>query len=309
MAKAIGASGVLGVALETTSGTYTAPTKFIPFNSESLKWTQETTWRAPIRNTPGLVGAIKGNGHAEGDIEFDVTPDVLLYFLVASRCKYVKTGSSPNFSYTFKPSPDAVPSKTMSIAIKRNEEVFGYVGCVVSSMTISIDGGALKCTVSIIGTDEQSQSALTPIWPTSEPFGAGMYKIEVPKGTQIFDSDTFEFAAEDNAEAQHRIKDSMGAQFVKFGESRATVKLDRDFENRTDYDAWKQLTKKEISFSAINGDEEVIIEAPVAIADTYEVAIGGQGDLVRASIQYNCIIDATGNHFSITLKTAEDLAA
>ena len=34
---AIGASGILGIAPEAISGTYVAPTKFIPFDSESLK--------------------------------------------------------------------------------------------------------------------------------------------------------------------------------------------------------------------------------------------------------------------------------
>ena len=61
----VGASGILGIALEASPGTYLAPTKFIPFDSESIKWTQENTERRPIRNSPALLGMIRGDGHVE----------------------------------------------------------------------------------------------------------------------------------------------------------------------------------------------------------------------------------------------------
>src|SRR5882757_444073 len=39
-----------------TPGTYTAPTKFIPFMSETLTSVQATTWRRPIRQSADIIG-------------------------------------------------------------------------------------------------------------------------------------------------------------------------------------------------------------------------------------------------------------
>ena len=304
----IGASGILGVALETVSGTYLAPTKFIPFNSESIKANINPVERRPVRATAGLVGMIPGNLTIEGDIEFDVTCDTLVFFLHASRCTVVKTGTAP-YVYTYTPSAIAVPSKTLSISVKRGTEVFGYVGCVVTSFTIAVgDDGKMTATVSILGRNEATAAALTAVWPTSSVFQAGMYSLQIPTATQIFDADTYEFSSEDNGQANSRLKNTAGAQFVSFGESSASVKLSRDFETRADYDTYKAGTAQSLTMLAtIDANNSVSILTPVAIKSSYEVNIGGQGDLIRASIEYSCVIDPTGKHYQIVVTTSENI--
>lgn len=305
---AIGASGILGVALEVTSGTYLAPTKSIPINSESLKFNINPVERRPIRGTAGLVGLVPGNGSVEGDVEFDVTTDTLLYFLIATRCTYVKTGAGP-YVYTFTPTSNAVPTKTLSISVSRGGVVFGYTGCVVNSFTLNVgDDGKMTITVSILGRNEASAAALTPVWPTAPVFNAGMYSLQIPTATQIYDADTFEFSSEDNGQANARLKNTPGASFVNFGESNASVKVDRDFETRTDYDAYKAGTARSITLVATADASNIVsISTPVAIANTYDVNIGGQGDLLRASIEYACVVDATGKHYQIIVTSTENI--
>jgi len=306
---AIGASGVLGIALETVSGTYVAPTKFVPFESESLKYTQNTAWRRPIRNTAGIVGAAPGNASVEGELGLEALVDVVAIMMYASRCSVNKTGSAP-YTYTFIPSPVAVPTKTMSITIRRNNEVFGYTGCVISSFTFSVDdSGVMKFNVNIVGNNEASAAALSTItWPTTSPFGIGQYSIQIPTATQVFDTDKYEFSSEDNAEPQYRLKTTTGAQFVAFGESNATIKVERDFETRADYDTFKALTSQSVTFVASKGaNESITILMPAAIKDSYEVNLGGQGDLVRASVGYTGVIDDTGKHYQITVVTNENV--
>jgi hypothetical protein len=46
---------------------------------------------------------------------------------------------------------------------------------------------------------------------------------------------------------------------------------------------------------------------PAAIKDTYEVGLSGQGDLIRASVAYNGVLDSTGNAYTITVKTQQDI--
>ena len=290
-------------------GTYTAPTKFFPLISESLVTPQATIWRRPIRNSADVIGAVAGNFNVQGDITAEFLEDVSIYLLGASRVSIVKSGSSPNFVYTITPSAIAIPAKTLSITAVRNGIVFGYVGCVVVQNSFTVNDGLLMHNVSVIGRDEAVQSVPTPTWPTTVPFGAGQYSIEIPTGSAVLDTDTFEWTLNDNGTPNFRLKNTgRGAQFINFGERESTLKFERDFETRADYDAFKALTAQAITITASKGtNNSVSIVSPVAVKDTYEVSMPGQGDLVRASINYRNIADATGVCYTMTLKTQESI--
>lgn len=306
MAPGIGANGILGIAHEVTPGVYVAPTKFIPITNESLKYIQDTVWRRPIRQSADVIGAVQGNSHVEGDIEMEAFEDVVPYFLYCSRTLVVKSGAT-NFLYTVTPTAAAIPARTMSITVVRNGIVFAYTGCVVSSYTFTIDNGLLKFNCSLLGRDETVQSAPTPTWPTTVPFGAGQYNVQIPTATQVFDADGFEFQVDDNAEAQFRLKDTgRSAQFVNFGERSVQITTERDFDTRTEYDAFKALTSQDITILASKGvNNSISIDMPVSIKDTYEVGLSGEGDLLRAAITYIGVANASGIAYTIVVKTQE----
>lgn len=291
------------------AGVYVAPTKFIPFMSESLTSVQSTIWRRPIRQSADIIGAVPGNFNVAGDISIEGMEDCVLYFLYGSRMSVAKTGGPTNWIYTFTPTANAIPNNTLSITVVRNGIVFGFTGCVVSSQTFTQQDGIFMYNMSIIGRDEAVQSAPTPTWPTTVPFGAGQWSIEIPTATPVFDTDTFEFTIDDAAEAQFRLKSTTrGADFIKYGERAVTISAERDFDSRTDFDAFKALTSQTITITATKGaNNSISLLAPVAIKDTYEVQNSGQGDLVRASIAYNAVIDGTGKSAQITLKTQENI--
>lgn len=305
----IGAGGFMGIALETTPGTYVAPTKYFAFESESVAFTQETNFRRPIRKSASIIGAVDGNARVEGDISMEAFEDVVPYFLYCARTSIVKSGSAPNFTYTVTPTAAAIPVKTMSITIVRNNVAFGYTGCVVGSFTLTIEDGTLKFNPSIIGRDEADQSVPVPTFSTTQPFGAGKYRIEIPTASQVFDADGFDFSVDDSAEAMYRLKDTgRGAQFVAFGERSVTLGMERDFENRTEYDAYKALTSKSITLLSTKGaNNQISIVVPAAIQDEHTIGLSGQGDLIRASITYNGVIDGSGNDYTIVVKTQEDI--
>lgn len=308
-----GAGGFLGVALETTPGTFETPTKFIPINSESLQWTQDTVWRRPIRQAADIVGAVDGNGRVEGDINMEAFEDVVAIMLHAARTNVVKTGTTPNFTYTFTGSADAIPDRTLSILVSRNDEIFAYTGCVLGAFAFSIEDGQLMFNPTILGRDEAEEAGpFTPTWGTglqSQPFGAGKYNIQIPTATQVFDTDNFTFSVDDGAEAQYRLKDgSRGAQFIAYGERSASMSVERDFETRADYDAYKALTAQSITLTATKGaNNSIALLMPASIKDTYEIGLSGQGDLIRASVSYNAVLDSTGKAYELTVKTQEDI--
>lgn len=307
-----GAQGFIGVALEATSGTYLAPTKFIPIESESLQFIQDTIWRRPIRQSADVIGAVDGNARVEGDISMEAFEDVVALFLRCARTAVTKTGTTPNFTYVYTGSAAAVPNKTLSITVVRNGIVFGYTGCVIGSFSFTVEDGLLKFNPTILGRDEAVQSLPTPTWTTgiqSNPYGAGKYGLEIPTGSPITDADGFDFSVDDSAEAQYRLKSTgRGAQFISFGERTVSLSLERDFENRTDFDAFKALTASSVSLKMSKGaNNSIDLVIPASIKETYEVGLSGQGDLTRGSIAYQGTLDSLGKAYEITVKTQEDL--
>lgn len=308
----IGATGFAGIAFETTRGTYVAPTKFFPIRSESLKYNQDTQWRRVIRGIADLLGAVNGNSFVDGDIEMELLHDVLPYFLIASRNTVVKTGAGPTV-YTSTPqhgaqnAASAIGKPSLSITVVRDGVAFGYVGCQVGSMSFSQDEGIATMTMSIVGMDEATQSVPTPTFGTSVPFGMGMYNIQVPTPTQVFDVDNFDLQIEDSLEPQHRLQSLRSPRFLKYGEREITLTLDRDFNDRTEYDAFKALTAQSVTVTLTNAPNIVAFKLPVAIKETYEVGgLASQGDLIRASIPYKGMYDAaTSKAYEIIVTTSE----
>lgn len=311
MAPGIGASGVMGLAVESTPGTYAAPTIFFPFNSETLQFMQETNWRRPIRNSASIIGAVPGNVHTEGEITMEALSDIIPWFLLAARTDVVADDTDdPVFEYEFTPSPRAVPQQTLSLTVVRNGVVFGYTGIVVTGFTFSIDNGLLNFNVNVLGSDEAVQTAPVPVWPTTTPFGAGQYEIEMPTGSPISDMDAFSWSTEDNGEPQYRLRGSgeRGAKFIKFGEHNSTLTAERDFESRADYDAFKALTAQSLTLVATKSPDEYIeLNLTAAIKDTYAVNLAGQGDLVRGSVSYQAVADSSGIDYKITIRCTADL--
>lgn len=321
MAVDIALAGFVGIAFEAVAGTYVAPTKFFPIRSESVQWTQSTNFRRVIRGVADPLGAIAGNGHVEGDIDMELLSDVLPYFLRCARGTMTKTGtddpataaveSGPPFTYAFKPSASAVPAKTMSITVVRSGQVFGYVGCVVSSMTFGVDNDMATSTFTMLGRSEATQAAPVAAYNAAgDPyFGSGNWTLEIPTATQVFDSDEFSLQIEDNGEPQFRLKNVLGAQFIKYGERNVTLSVTRDFDGRAEYDAFKALTAKSVTVRVARGNESVRFVVPASIVDSYDLSLSGIGDLVRASVSYQGVHNAaTGGGYTVTVVTAEDIA-
>lgn len=308
MPVGLNAAGVVGVAFESVIGTYVAPTKFIPVRSETLETNQELIQRRVIRNLAGLVGVVKGNMHVAGDLEIEVLDDTIIYFLAAMRTSAVKGGTMPDFTYTFTPGHSALPPKSLSITVVRNGEVFGFVGCIVGSCEFSLDNGMLIARLSIIGANEASQSLPSPSWPTTVPFGPGQYNVEIPSGNPVCDVDmSLSLSIDDSATPEFRLCGDHGAEFSRFGERSITLSLARDFEDRTDFDAFKAATSQSITIEADHSATRYFhITLPVAYKNSYSVGLASQGDLTRASIEY-IIASGAGDEYTIEVGTAEDV--
>jgi len=292
MAVGIGAAGIVGVAHEVTAGTFVAAAEFIPVRSESLKFIQDVNYTRPIRGVPDPIHGVEGNGHVEGDIEMEVTIDSLIYLLYGARMDVVAAGAGP-YTYDFTPSSAAeAPNKTLSFTVERNGIVFGYVGCVIGGLEISVDNGMLVATINVLGTDEATQTGPTPTWPTDPPLGADKHTISIAS-SPVSTVDDFSWKLDESAEAVFRLG-SLAAAYVKFGERSVEASVTMDFEDKTEYDNYRALTAQELLLeSDLDAGNFIHITTHAMIMASYEVGLEGQGDLITAQIDYTGKYDET----------------
>jgi hypothetical protein len=303
----IGAGGLIGIAFETVVGTYVPPTKYVPILSETLEYKEQNNYRRPIRQSAAQIGVVAGDFDVEGTLTMEATEDTCLYFTECSRAVGVKTGAT-NFVYTYTPTSVAVPPRTMSITVVRNGVVFGYAGCGVTKQTFTVNNNVLEFQADIIGLSEATQSVPTATWPTSVPYGPGSWSIQIPNPTVVTDMDTFSFTVDDAGAAQYRLKNARGAQFVAYGERSTQMTASRDFLDKSDYALFQSVAAQKLTVAVAAGaNNGITFDVFAGIKDVYQVPLSGQGDLVRASITYQSVLDGSGSEYDIIYKTQETI--
>lgn len=320
MPLTMGGAGVLGVAFEAVYGTFVPPTKFIPIRSESLTHNEDKQVLTPIRGLAVASKVKRGYTVVEGDIEFEVTSDTLIYFLYAARTTPSRVGVAAPFTYNFVPSSVVQPTtaageatrKTLSVYIDRGGEEFTYVGCSVGQISFTIDNGDLICTASVVGLDlETDNGATVPAYDAWEPFGPGQIGVELPTGTPRTDMDTFTINIQDNAEALNRIKQgSRSPTYVRWGEREVSGTFDHDFLNLSEYNAFINNTSREWTILATHdaNNDQVEITLRGTLLTGYPVNLSSLSDLIRASVDFRSVYNGAPE-YEIEVKTNEDVTA
>ena len=326
MAPGIGATGFIGIAPETTMGTYVAPTTYVPVLRDTLKYTESKYYSPQLRQQVIDAEVKPGYYHIEGDIEMEVDTNVFLYFLYASRHAIAKTGAGP-YVYTFTPTTAGSTStgtglnqRTLSITAVRNGIVFGFTGMTVSQYEFTIDAGVLKCTLSMVGLGEAVQTLPTATWIAADLLGADSHNVFLgpsgvtPTFTQDVNFNGFTFSINHNAEAQNRIKSQRSANYVKFGKTDLEIRSQLDFVSRTDYDAMVASTTKAIKLESTVGGgaysaatDGISLQANRVAYDTYDIAVESIEDIIMADFVGHGLVQVGGDAYAIGVKSAVNI--
>lgn len=313
----VAGGGHVGVALETTPGTWVTPARFVPIISESLQEVRTDSYRVPILGHAVATGKTPGRQHVEGEITMEALPQCMVYFLAASRFgnNIQKAGASAPFTYTA--SDDKVvhlksPLRSLSISVDRAGVGFAYLGCQVVSMTINFgDGGVPMVTYSIVGmrqTNDYTPGAITQ--PTETPFSVTECELSIAGSSRgDIDAESAELVLNDNGEPRFNLTGEDRADYVKFGEFVGEANYEIDFESKADYAIWVARTAQEIILDCNkSANQQFNVEFHGALYDTFEVALGAIGDQVRAAATARAVYnDAAASAATIELVTSEDV--
>lgn len=329
MPAGLGGGGKVGIAFETTMGTYVAPTIFVPILNESLRYTEERYYSEQIRQQTMVSDVKQGYYHVEGDIEMEVDPTNLPYWLYASRHTPAKTGAGP-YEYTFTPSSagsastaaGATTAKTISITIVRNSVVFGYTGCVVGGWDFTIEDAVLRVTMNVFGLAEAVQSAPSPTWAVADLLGADAHRVYLAAAaaaptftTPDVNFNGFSFRMNYNPEAQNRINAARSASYISFGITEAEVESELDFINRTDYDNFVSNVQRAIKLESTNGGSTfatatsgVVLQGNRVSYDSYDIGLEGMGDLIMAGFTGRMVGITGGSAYEVKVKSPANIS-
>lgn len=329
MPAGLGGGGKVGIAFETTMGTYAAPTIFVPIENESLIYREEKYYSKQIRQQTITSDVKPGYYHVEGDVAMEADPTNLPYWLYASRHNITKTGTGP-YVYKFVPSSagsastaaGATTPKTLSITVVRNDVVFGYTGCVVGSFEFMIEDAVLKCTMTVLGLAEAEEATPSPTWSAADLLGADAHRVYLAAsaasptfGAVDNNFNGFTFRANYNAEAQNRIRADRQASYISFGETEAEIESELDFLDRTDYDNFVNNVQRAIKLESTNGGADfaaatsgVKLQGNRVSYDAYDVSLEGMDELIMAGFTGRMVGIAAGDAYQIEVKSPANIA-
>ena len=307
----VAGAGSLAINLETTQGTYIAPTVFVSIVSESLAENRNDPMRRPIIGRAVNSGKVEGREHVEGEIVMELLPALFPYFLAASRFgeSIIKSSSSP-YSYTAKDEAAVNVTKanrSLTIGVNRAGVAFAYIGCQVTSFRFFFEDGIAMVAMQIIGREQTEDfSVLAVTAPTQTPFAADEVAIAIAAAARV-DIDSFEMTFDDSGEARFNLSGKSGADYIKYGEHKAEASFEVDFESKADYAFWVARTAQAVKMTLTKGAEVVTTEIYGGLYDSFEVNLGDIGGQVRASanIMGSYVLTKTGASEIVVTTTAD----
>lgn len=318
MPVGLGGGGAVGIAIEATPGTWEAPDVWVPIISEEFQYNESRYYSPQIREETIVSDVQQGYYHIEGPIVMEADPNFLPYFLYATRHSADKSGTGPPYTYTFTPSQVAAvyaggSEKTLSVTIKRNDQWFGYAGCVVGSFEATVEEGVDRFTWNMLGLSESEPADQTPTWTAPTLYGASTHSVYLDASglTPAFASadvnhNGFTLNVNFNATPQNRIVASRAATYISFGETEVTYNTELDFIDRTEYDLYVAATQKAFRYQSMHSASNWAaatdgwrVTCLRSVYDTYPISLGAMGDLVMAGVTARVIGITGGEAYSI----------
>lgn len=236
-----------GFAVETTVGTRVAPSRYIEFNSESLKLNIERIEREGLRaGRRTHHGWSPGTRMTEGQLNFDLSANTVGTLFRAAIGSVASTTAGSPYTHTF--TMGDLPSLTIQIGKPSVDGVvrpFDYVGSYVRGWELSAQtGDHAKMQLDIIGRDELTSHTLgTASYAQTNWFTYVHGKLEVASTEVCVDS--FTLNGDNGLESTHKICSTDAGKPTIRESSRRVYggTFQADFESLSLYERYTQGTE------------------------------------------------------------------
>jgi hypothetical protein len=189
MAIGSGLGAQLGIAPESTYGTFVAPTKFIEFTKEGLQLKKTTAQSSGI--AAGRLIALSSRRvvtrrEVQGSVDFEVTNKnmgLLVQALMGTTVTPVQQGAGPAYLQTHTLADTAGKSLTLQKGVPLTTGTVTdktFLGCKVTSGEFSCDmGGMLTGSFEFDGKDcDETQTLATASYSAMSPFHFGQMALK-----------------------------------------------------------------------------------------------------------------------------------
>jgi hypothetical protein len=322
MAGRSGISAQLGIATETTVGTYVAPTTFVPFTSESLRRTNEY-----IRTTALRAGRVfqaeslhsQTTHAADGSISFDVQDKGLGKFLNLLHGNTVTPSALTGgvLRQTHNIGATDPYGKAMTIQVGRPDvsgtvRPFSYLGSKVAAVTFNLEtGGVLSSEWTIDAMDETTAQTLG-----TATYATGAKTFTFQNATIEFDdvvlTDCVKYASVSVTLPMNTDRYCIGAGTTKKeqilnDQIGAEITLEMEFSSLTQQTAFANSTRRKVELNCVGNTlsgtyssglnftaaatvttgEGPVVEGPDVLTQTVTLEVVDNGSATPLVIQYD----------------------
>ncbi len=241
----LGALGYVGYGLETTEGTFVAPTKFLPVSSFSFEDTNDYIIPDQIRNTRDRSVAMAAPYMTSGSMELELIPYDISQLLKSAFHASVSTSAYAGGGYNHAMTPgDTSPTFTFE-SNAADILVMRYGGCRVNTLEIkAAHGEIVTSSWGIEGTTRQSMGSTqtgttyTDILPLHFT-GADVFVA----GTQNVMVKDFSFNIGNNLERIGTLRKTRGWRRTASGMRDTGLAMTLDFTDSVEYDRFLAETE------------------------------------------------------------------
>lgn len=257
----IGIDSRIGIAEETTYGTFVTSTVICEFNTESLKQTREEIKIESIAGNRDFRKRVIGNEVIGGTIEMYLNPaEDALNYIIKQAMGGTSTRSTivaGSYEHTFalgdmesnRETTTATDVKSLSIAVERGNSdiVYNYYGMRVNTLTIKGEIGQ-PCMVSVDFVGQgMSTSATLPTLSYSNIVPVNFVGISITTGDSITNLGveyfkSFEFVLNNNLNGDQRVLGSRTITKLPPTRREMTLSLTQIYDTTTSYDRFNENT-------------------------------------------------------------------
>jgi hypothetical protein len=306
----LGWASALGIAEETTYGTFKTATSFMEFTSESINQTREELKRESINTTRDYFKRLVGNEAISGSIDFDLNPAQDSNVLILKQAMggtvastLVSTGAyqhviSAGDMESNKGTSTSSDVKAISATIRRggtsaSSNVWYYGGGRVNTLSIKAESGApVQVSAEMIFANTTvgatcSAATFTSILPLN------FTGITIETGNSITSVtaeyfSSFEFSLSNNLIDQ-RVLGSRNAVGAPVGKRDVSLKLTQIFDTTTAYDRFIANTMTSFEITLDSGQAianntvtyGVTIKIPAGYVNSNQPTVGGPGEITH----------------------------